>query len=105
MAMSSEDIGLTILAAAEVPNFLAGLLPSKMTISRFAVDEHDLRMIRRGEVMGSALALTVGLAASMIADNPAPLIACIVVLLILLYEYEHSIRNPNPRAEPMEGSA
>jgi hypothetical protein len=102
--MTAEDVGLTILAAAEVPNFLAGLLPSKMTISRFAMDEHDLAMIRRGEVMGSALALTVGLAASLVADHPAPLIVCTLVLVILLYEYEHAIRNPNPRGEPMEGS-
>jgi hypothetical protein len=102
--LSAEDIGLTILAAAEVPNFLAGLLPSKMTISRFAVDPHDLSMIRRGEVIGSALAIAVGVAASLIADSSAPLVVTVIVLLILLYEYEQAIRHPNPRAEPMEGS-
>lgn len=95
--MSREELaalaGLTLLAMSEVPNFLAGLLPSTMTIGRFAADPVDRARLRRSEVVGSALSLSVGVGASLLAVNPMPFIACAVVLVVLLYEYERAIRH------------
>lgn len=92
--MNAAQLGLVILAAAEVPNFLAGMMPSLMTIRTFADDPEQKKALRRGEIVGSALSLSVGLGASLVADNPAPFIACSAVLAVLLYEYEKAMREP-----------
>lgn len=84
--------GLAIMAAAEVPNFLAGLLPSTMTIGRFAADPIDRARLRRSEFVGSGLAVAVGVGASLIGRHPLPLLLTLVVLAVLLHEYERAIR-------------
>jgi hypothetical protein len=96
-----QMLGLAILAASEVPNFLAGMLPSLMTIQRFGAEEEDLRSLRRGEAIGSVLALGVGFGATLVADSPWPFLATVVVLLIMLGAYEHAIRNPHPDVVPI----
>lgn len=91
-AADLQIAGLAIMAAAEVPNFLAGLLPSTMTIGRFAAEPADRARLRRSELVGSALALAVGAGTSMIAESPWPMVMTVAVLLVLLYEYERAIR-------------
>jgi hypothetical protein len=95
--------GLAIMAAAEVPNFLAGLLPSTMTIGRFAADPVDRARLRRSEFVGSALAVGVGVGASLIGQHPLPLLLTLAVLVVLLYEYERAIRGAQEsgRATPI----
>lgn len=92
--------GLAIMAASEVPNFLAGLLPSTMTIGRFAAEPADRARLRRSEIVGSALALGVGAGTSLVAQSPVPMVMVIAVLIILLFEYERAIR-----AAQSEGTA
>lgn len=99
--MTSATVGLALLAAGEVPNFLAGMLPSLMTIRRFGADEMDAKALRQGEMAGAVLALMVGVGASYAANNPAPAIATVVILVIMLLMYEHAIRNPHPNAKPI----
>lgn len=103
---SSEQLamaGLAIMAASEVPNFLAGLLPSTMTIGRFAADPVDRRRLRRSEVVGSALAIGVGVGCSLVADSPLPFIMVMGVLAVLLFEYERAIRQAqdSPDTKPI----
>jgi hypothetical protein len=94
--MNPQQLGLVILSAAEVPNFLAGMMPSLFTIRTFAgeADPDKIAALRRGEIVGSAMALAVGLGASLVADSPAPFLACSATLAVLLYEYERAIRQP-----------
>ncbi len=99
--VSGATVGLALLAAGEVPNFLAGMLPSLMTIRRFGADEMDKQALRQGEVAGSILALMVGVGASYAANDPTPAIATIVILVIMLFMYENAIRNPHPGAKPI----
>lgn len=99
--MAGTTIGLALLAAGEVPNFLAGMLPSLMTIRRFGAEELDRKALRQGELIGSALALAVGLGAAMAAKSAAPAWATVVVLVIMLAMYESAIRNPHPNAVPI----
>lgn len=94
MKMNTAQLGLAILAAAEVPNFLAGMMPSLMTIRTFADDPEQIAALRRGEVVGSALSLAVGLGASLVSESPVPLLASTAVLGVLLYEYERAMREP-----------
>lgn len=84
--------GLAIMAASEVPNFLAGLLPSTMTIGRFAAEPADRARLRRSEIVGSALAVGVGAGTSLVARHYAPIVMVLAVLFVLLYEYERAIR-------------
>lgn len=91
-----------LLAAGEVPNFLAGMLPSLMTIQRFGADEQDRAALRRGELAGSVLALGVGVGASLAANSAMPGVATGVVLVIMLALYEHAIRNPRPGATSID---
>jgi hypothetical protein len=98
----AEMLGLAILAAAEVPNFLAGMLPSLMTIRRFGADDHDVAALRQGEVIGSTLALAVGIGASLVADSPWPFAATLLVLAAMLAAYEHAIRNPHPDSRAID---
>jgi hypothetical protein len=95
MGMSGEAIGLTLLAVAEVPNFYSGLLPSLWTIGHFSETENEEAnyWIRRGEVMASALTLAVGIATSVLTKSPLPMVGVIVMAGILLYLYEHALRN------------
>ena len=96
-----QMLGLTILAMSEVPNFLAGMLPSLMTIQRFGADDGDVSALRKGEIIGSVLALGVGLGATLVADSPLPLIGTVLILVIMLAAYEHAIRNPHPDSVPI----
>lgn len=93
--------GLMLLAAGEVPNFLAGMLPSLMTIRRFGADEEDRATLRRGEVAGSALSIMVGVGASLAARSWLPLLSVGAILGIMLYMYEEAIRNPHSGAKPI----
>jgi len=98
---TAGTVGLTLLAVSEVPNFLAGMLPSLMTIRRFGADEMDRQALRQGEIAGAALAGMVGIGASLIANDPLPAIGTFVTLGIMLCMYEYAIRNPHPDATPI----
>lgn len=97
-----QTVGLMLLAAGEVPNFLAGMMPSLMTIRRFTADDVDRATLRKGELAGAALALTVGIGASLAASDPLPIIATTVVLVVMLGLYEQAIRNPHPDSGPID---
>lgn len=92
---AGSRIGLALLAAAEVPNFMAGLLPSLMTITKFNADPEACASLRRGELIGAALSVTVGVAASLLAHDPLPFVATVLVLATLVVAYEHAIRTPS----------
>jgi hypothetical protein len=102
---TASKVGLMLLAASEVPNFLAGMLPSLMTIRRFSADERDTATLRRGEVAGSALSLAVGAGASIVARSWLPLIATGTILVVMLVMYEQAIRNPHEDAKPISDAS
>ncbi len=94
--------GVTILSMAEVPNFLAGMLPSLMTIRRFGATKEDIETLRIGEVLGGILSLSIGLGASIAESTPGPFLGNAAVLAFMLASYEWAIRNPHPNAEPID---
>lgn len=99
--MTASEVGLMLLAASEVPNFLAGMLPSLMTIRRFGADDMDREALRQGEVAGSMMALAVGAGASLVAKSWLPFAATVITLTVMLGMYEHAIRNPHDNAMPI----
>lgn len=98
--MSTGKLGgvaLGLLAVAEVPNFYSGLLPSLWTIGHFSQAENKeaCYWIRRGEVMATALSLSVGVTVSYLSESYWPLFGTIAMCLVLLYLYEHALTNGN----------
>jgi hypothetical protein len=93
--------GLFILAMGEVPNYYAGILPSWMTIRRFAADERDADTLRWGMAAASTFTLLVGAGASMLAHSWWPLVGTVTLAIFLCAGYEWAIRNPHEDATPI----
>jgi hypothetical protein len=94
---SSQDIALTVLVVAEVPNFWSGFLPSLFTIATFSggdadKEAHTRRWIRRGELQATGLSLALGVAAAVLAEEPWPFLGVVGMIAYLAYQYEHALR-------------
>jgi hypothetical protein len=94
---STQDVALTVLVVAEVPNFWSGFLPSLFTIATFSAgsekkQQHTKTWIRRGEVQALGLSVALGIAASILAEEPWPFIGVLMICAYLLYQYESALR-------------
>ncbi len=94
---SSQDIALTVLTVSEVPNFWSGFLPSLFTIATFSGGDpekvaHTRMWIRKGEIQAMGLTVALGLAASVLAEEPWPLIGVLVMGFYLALQYEMALR-------------
>lgn len=99
--MTPEIAGACLLAASEVPNFLAGALPSFMTIGRFAAEPEDVKRLRDGEWWASVPIIAVGAGASLVFKSYWPAAITAVVALYYYVGYERHIRNPSSSAQPI----
>lgn len=93
---SSEQVALTVLVVAEVPNFWSGFLPSLFTIATFSGGDddkvaHTKRWIRRGEIQATGLSVALGISASLLAEEPWPFIGVVLLIIYLAYQYEHAL--------------
>jgi hypothetical protein len=94
---SSQDIALTVLTVSEVPNFWSGFLPSLFTIATFSKgdavkQQHTKRWIRRGEIQATCLTVALGIAASLLAEEPWPLIGVLLMGAYLAWQYENALK-------------
>ncbi len=97
MARTHEQVALTVLVVAEVPNFWSGFLPSLFTIATFSGGDdakaaHTKKWIRRGEVQATGLSVLLGLSASLLAGEPWPFIGVMFLIVYLAFQYEHALR-------------
>lgn len=95
--METENIALTILTIAEVPNFWSGFLPSLFTIATFSAGDdekvqHTKLWIRRGEVQASVMSVALGVAASVIAKSPLPFLGVLLIMGYLIFQYENALK-------------
>lgn len=94
---TSEQVALTVLVVAEVPNFWSGFLPSLFTIATFSGGDeskaaHTKRWIRRGEIQATGLSIALGISASLLAGEPWPFIGVVALIVYLAYQYEHALK-------------
>lgn len=94
---STQDVALTVLTVAEVPNFWSGFLPSLFTIATFSGGDeekaaHTKQWIRRGELQASGLSIALGIAAAVLAEEPWPFVGVLAMCGYLAYQYEHALR-------------
>jgi hypothetical protein len=102
----AEVWGLTLLAASEVPNFLAGMAPSLFTLQHFTdKSEADRKAARdsmhRAYIVGGGLSLLVGAGASLVSGSWYPFAACAIVLVVLVVQYEWALETPHANGEVM----
>ncbi len=88
---------MSVIIAAEVPNYYSGLLPSLFTIATFAGGDkekadHTVKWIRRGEVQGTLQAIALSVAAAILSEDPWPFILSMGMVVYYLYQYEHALR-------------
>lgn len=99
--MTPEIGGACLLAASEVPNFLAGALPSFMTIKKFAADEESVGTLRYAEYYAGVPILAAGLGTAYVFESWWPLVVVIVTAVYYYIGYEKHIRNPSATATPI----
>jgi hypothetical protein len=97
MARTHEQVALTVLVVAEVPNFWSGFLPSLFTIATFSAGDddkaaHTKRWIRRGEIQATGLSIALGISASLLAGEPWPFLGVLFLIAYLAYQYEHALK-------------
>lgn len=89
--MNPENAALMLLAMAEVPQVMSAFLPSPFTAATFGGTE-KAHWLRRGEVIGSLVALGIAGAISVLLKRPEPFVGAVLVLAIFLWEYERALR-------------
>ena len=90
--MEPTHVALGIIAAIGVPNIYANILPTVSDV--YISDEGDYNayaVLRRGEIHATVLSLTLGVATSVVAKSPIPLIAVVFMVGYMLYLYENAI--------------
>lgn len=96
--MNPEVAALVLLGLAEVPQVMSAFLPSPTTAYMGGAHPERVAMLRRGEIIGSAVSLSIAAAVSLIASKTAGAKAwwvffgAIIVLVIFLFEYERALR-------------
>lgn len=101
--MTPEIGGACLLAASEVPNFLAGALPSFMTIKKFAADDESVSTLRYAEFYAGVPILAAGFGTAYVFESWWPLVVVIVTAIYYYIGYEKHIRNPSASAVPISG--
>lgn len=96
-ARSTEAVALTVLVIAEIPNFWSGFLPSLFTIATFSGGDaakaaHTKQWIRRGEFQAIGLSLSLGLAATFLAEEPWAFLGTIAMCAYLAWQYENALK-------------
>lgn len=94
---SHMDVALTVLVVSEVPNFWSGFLPSLFTIATFSAGDdekiaHTKKWIRRGEIQAAGLTIALGVAASILAEEPWPFVGVLLMGCYLAYQYERALK-------------
>lgn len=90
--------GLVMLGLAEVPQIMSAFLPSPTTAYMGGSDPVRVAWLRRGEIIGSGVAMGIAVGVTLIASKemgPAAawiFIGALGVLAIFLWEYERAIR-------------
>ena len=104
-AMDKEKLGslaIAVLVAAEVPNFYSGLLPSEMTIKRFAAKDEDKSTLKSSMLTASIEAAFFVGAASYAAQSFVPVILGGTMMALSIWRYSSAIANPHKDAVPID---
>jgi hypothetical protein len=96
----AEIAGLTALVMADAAAFQSGMNPSFFTMRAFTDQggekaENTKKDVRIGSTIGSALALTAGIGASLVSSSWWPFLGTIITLTVIIFAYEWAINHPH----------
>lgn len=97
-SLSASTAGLVLLGVAEVPQVMSAFLPSPTTAYMGGADPKRVAWLRRGEIIGGTVSLTLALGVTMVARQEAGdkawfiFLGSAAVLGIFLWEYERAIQ-------------
>lgn len=97
--LDKETAGLVLLGLAEVPQVMSAFLPSPTTAFQGGADPERVKWLRRGEIIGSSVSLSIATAISLLVRNWWVLVGAALVLGIFLLEYERAIRMGQEKAD------
>lgn len=100
---SYEDAGFAVMTWIAVPGVMSCFLPSPSTAydkssGQIASSAESVKMLRRDEILGTAVGLGIALGATLLVaprvGGRAALVfvGAVVILGLFLYEYERAIR-------------
>ncbi len=96
--VDSEILGLAVLSAGDAAAFLSGVNPSLFTIRTFRTDwasgSQTANDIHIGMMIGNALALSVGFAATLVTSSWWPFMFAVACAGALDIAYEWALRSP-----------
>lgn len=98
MSVSPQTAGLILLGIAEVPQVMSAFLPSPTTAYMGGSDPTRVEWLRRGEIIGSGVALSISLAVTLVAHAELGnaswfiFLGAATVLALFLWEYERAIK-------------
>ena len=98
MADKTATAGLILLGLAEVPQVMSAFLPSPTTAYQGGADPERVAWLRRGEIIGSTVSLSIALAVTFVARREMGekawliFLGAVVILAAFLLEYERAIR-------------
>jgi hypothetical protein len=93
-----ETGGLVLLGLAEVPQVMSAFLPSPTTAYMGGASPARKAWLRRGEVVGSVVSMSIAVAVSLLVSQKVGKRAWLVaggsalVLAVFLLEYERALR-------------
>lgn len=97
-ASGTAVAGLILMGLAEVPQVMSAFLPSPTTAYMGGSDPVRVRWLRRGEIIGSAVSLSIAAAVSLVAADELGASAGLIflgaigILALFLWEYERAIK-------------
>jgi len=98
VADSAAAAGLILLGLAEVPQVMSAFLPSPTTAYMGGSDPVRVKWLRRGEIMGAGVSISIAVAVTLVAYEdlgPAAgliLLGAIGILALFLLEYERALK-------------
>lgn len=91
--MPEKDVVLTsVFMALEGAFAYSAFLPSIMTIGTFVDSEAKVRMIREGEIVGTAFLALLALVTALLTKSMWPLLTGMIAGLLALFVYEYALR-------------
>lgn len=102
--MNGQRAGVFLVAVAGVPQIMSAFLPSPTTAYMGGAHPDRIAWLRRGEVIGSGVSLTLVAGAAMIEQDWRIFAAGVIVLALFLAEYERAIRKGRNKADDNQGA-
>lgn len=91
-AQSNEVVITSVFMALEGAFAYSAFLPSIMTIGTFVDSPEKVKMIREGEMVGTAFLLGLSVTVSAVVKSPLPLIFGMIAGAIAVGVYEFALR-------------